>query len=87
MVLEYSFQGLPKYVCNVMLLLAKSLAARTLQFCIDVPVFWFGSVRPCAVIVLNWYDNAKRGYMLQSWNTTAALPKMKSTVPYMSHWV
>uniref|UniRef100_A0A0A8YBK0 Uncharacterized protein n=1 Tax=Arundo donax TaxID=35708 RepID=A0A0A8YBK0_ARUDO len=49
-----------------------------------MPVFWFGSVRPWAVTVSFWPGLGLLGWMLQFWITTAALPKMKSTVPAMS---
>jgi hypothetical protein len=45
-----------------------------------MPVFWFGSVLPCAVIVLTLFGGFLAN-MLQFWKTAAALPNMKSTVP------
>lgn len=42
---------------------------------------WFGSVRPWAVTTLVCPLMGFRATSLQFWNTTAALPKMKSTVP------
>lgn len=64
---------------------ASSGEARTEQFWMEIPVFSFGSSLDCAVTALNWPRRGSLANRLQNWKTTAALPKMKSTVPAMSH--
>jgi hypothetical protein len=46
----------------------------------EMPVFWFRSIRPWAVIVSFWPLWGILGWISQFWITTAKLAKMKSTV-------
>lgn len=85
MVLEYSFHGLPKYVGVELTEGNKSVSAEMLQNWMEKPVGWFGSLRPCAVMVFFWFGKPCLAKIWQFWNKTAPSPNMKSTVPVILH--
>lgn len=64
-VLEYGFHGLPKNVMADLGSAARSGAAFIVQLMIEIPVFWFGSSLPCAVIAFFCLAIGFRAYMLQ----------------------